>query len=50
MLRINRGELEIKNILVSPCVIPFIGVVSTFIPLSAHNNWYQSQIVVFGVL
>ena len=25
------------NILVSLCVIPFIGVVSTFVPLSAHN-------------
>ena len=38
------------NILVSLCVILFIGVVSTFVPLSAHNKWYQSLIVVFGVL
>ena len=29
-------------------VVPFIVVVSTFVPLSAHNKWYQSIVVVFG--
>ena len=33
------------NILVSLCVIPFIGVVSTFVPFSAHNKWYQSLLL-----
>ena len=46
LLPVDIGQFllsEPVNIFVSLCIIPFVGIVSTFDPLSAHNSLHMNN-------